>query len=418
MKSATTRKYPGLVVGLLAHVIRDAARPPLVQPTLDLLDEPGGLVLTVGQREPGHEVGALGERHLALLGDQEGVVARLGGVGEQRAHLRRALQVVAVAVEAETVGLVEPRTGLDAQERIVGLRVLLVRVVQVVGAQQRDAEVLRDGQERRPGLLLDRQAVIHDLGVEVLLAEDVLEVRRRLAGAVLLAGAQPHVDLARGAAGRGDEALAVALQQVAVEPRLAVLALEAGQRGDPEEVVHALRRPGQQRHVRVGSLAAVVPAVALLVEELVAEVERRTVEPRAGRVVALHADDRLDAGLRGLLVEVVGTEDVAVVGHRQSRHARGGGGRRHLGQLGRAVQHRVLGVDVQVHERIGGGAHGRSVLLSGRACPADGKSGGRPAGKTRSGGSILALPEVYSEGLTGRVFSHADRSVTSAPSAR
>ena len=80
----------------------------------------------------------------------------------------------------------------------MGLRVLLVRVVQVVRAQQRDAEVLGDGQQRRLGLLLDRQAVIHDLGVEVLLAEDVLEVRRRLAGAVLLAGAQPHVDLAQG----------------------------------------------------------------------------------------------------------------------------------------------------------------------------------------------------------------------------
>src|SRR6476661_7426031 len=46
-----------------------------------------------------------------------------------------------------------------------------------------------------------------------------------------------------------------------------------------------------------------------------------------------------------------------------------------------------------------------AVLLSGRACPADGNSIGRPAGKTRSGGSILALPKVYSEGLTGRVFS-------------
>ena len=138
--------------------------------------------------------------------------------------------------------------------------------------------------------------MVHQLGVEVLLAEDVLEVRRRLAGPVLLAGAQPHVDLARRAAGRGDQALAVALEQVAVEARLAVLALEAGQRGDPEEVVHALGRAGQQRHVGVRGLAAVGPAVALLVDEVVAEVERRAVEPGAGRVVALHADDRLDAG--------------------------------------------------------------------------------------------------------------------------
>ena len=57
-----------------------------------------------------------------------------GMLGEQRPHLRGALQVVAVAVEPEAVGLVQPRAGLDAQQRVVGLRVLLVRVVQVVGA--------------------------------------------------------------------------------------------------------------------------------------------------------------------------------------------------------------------------------------------------------------------------------------------
>ena len=199
--------------------------------------------------------------------------------------------------------------------------VLLVRVVQVVGAQQRDAEVLGDRQQRRLGLLLDGQPVVHHLGVEVLLAEDVLEVGGRLPGLVLLAGPQPHVDLARRAAGGGDQARAVALEQVAVEARLAVLALEAGQRGDAEEVVHALGGAGQQRHVGVGGLAAVVAAVALLVDQLVAEVERGAVEPRAGRVVALHADDRLDPGGVGLLVEVVGAEHVAVVGHRQRRHA-------------------------------------------------------------------------------------------------
>ena len=110
---------PDLVVGLLAHVVGDAGRPALVQPALDLLHEPGGLVLALGQGEPGHQVGALGERDLALLRDEQGVVARLGHVGEQRAHLGGALQVVAVAVEAEAVGLVEPgaRSGCTGARR-------------------------------------------------------------------------------------------------------------------------------------------------------------------------------------------------------------------------------------------------------------------------------------------------------------
>src|SRR4029079_10492653 len=68
-REAHLRDDPDLVVGLLAHVVGDAVRPALVQAALDLLDEPGGLVLALRQREAGHEVGALGELDLALLRD-------------------------------------------------------------------------------------------------------------------------------------------------------------------------------------------------------------------------------------------------------------------------------------------------------------------------------------------------------------
>ena len=59
------------------------------------------------------------------------------------------------------------------------------------------------------------------------------------------------------------------------------------------------------------------------------QLERLAVEPAADRdVVGLHADDRLDPGGAGLLPEVVRPEDVAVVGHRQRRHAPAGRPRR------------------------------------------------------------------------------------------
>ena len=47
----------------------------------------------------------------------------------------------------------------------------------------------------------------------------------------------------------------------------------------------------------------------------------RSYRERVRGEVGLHADDRLDAGGGGLAVEVVGAEDVAVVGHRERRHA-------------------------------------------------------------------------------------------------
>jgi len=43
----------------------------------------------VRDRHPGHEVGALGEGHLAALGDEQRVVAGLRELRPQRAHLDR-----------------------------------------------------------------------------------------------------------------------------------------------------------------------------------------------------------------------------------------------------------------------------------------------------------------------------------------
>ena len=72
--------------------------------------------------------------------------------------------------------------------------------------------------------------------------------------------------------------------------------------------------------------------------------------------IGLDANDGLDEGvlvavvLLGDLEELIGTEHVAMVGHRHSRHAL----TCHLGKQSliarRTVQHGILGVSVQVHE--------------------------------------------------------------------
>jgi hypothetical protein len=182
------------------------------------------------------------------------------------------------------------------------------------------------------------------------MAEDVPEVGRRLAGPVEVADAQPGLDLAGRAAGGRDEALAVALQQFAVGARVVVVALEAGQRPEPEQVVQALGVGREHRHVRVG------PAAGDVVLAAVGPAHPRLVLPgRARGQVGLHADDRADARGGGLLVKVVGAVEVAVVGHGERRHAHPGRLREQILQPRGAVQHRILGVDVQVNEGIPGG---------------------------------------------------------------
>ena len=68
--------------------------------------------------------------------------------------------------------------------------------------------------------------------------------------------------------------------------------------------------------------------------------------------VRLGADDRLDAVALALLVEVEDPVHVAVVGDAERRLAVGDRLGDQLVEPGRAVEHRELGVDVEVGERV------------------------------------------------------------------
>ena len=328
-----------------------------------LLAEPAVLGLAgrhVGARHVA--AGGLGELDLAALGDGEGVVAGLRHaelVGPQRAHLRGRLDVVAAAVELEPVGVGEPLARRDADEGVVGRGVLGVVVVGVVGGDGREAHLLAQPEQVVADPLLDGDAVVHQLEEDVVLAEDVLQLRGLADGLVVLAQAQPRLDRAAGAAGADDEALAVLGEDLLVHAGLEVVALEARAGGEPEQVVHALGALGPHRHVGVGAAAGDVVAALLGQVSLPPPDPAALAALGAGGDVGLDADDRLDAVLLGLAVEVVGAVQVAVVGHRDGRHAEvAGAGEQPVEQRG-PVEHGVLGVHVQVHEavhRTGGGA--------------------------------------------------------------
>ncbi len=93
------------------------------------------------------------------------------------------------------------------------------------------------------------------------------------------------------------------------------------------------------RHVVARAVGGVAPADPLPLRAM-----------GLGGDVRLQADDRLDSRGLGGLVELVRPEQVAVVGHRDGRHAHLGAALEQVGDPGGAVQHRVLGVDVEVDE--------------------------------------------------------------------
>ena len=170
--------------------------------------------------------------------------------------------------------------------------------------------------------------VLH-LDVGVVLAEDLdepVEVGGRVGGPLLL---ERLADASGEAAGERDQPLRVGLEQLPVDARLVVVALEVGRRGELDQVAVAGVVGGEEREVGValGLGAAVVGDVDLAAEQ------------------------RLDAVLAGLAVELDRPGHGAVVGEPDRRHLELSGAGREGRDAARPVEDRVLGVDVEVDER-------------------------------------------------------------------
>src|SRR5205085_7282985 len=137
-----------------------------------------------------------------------------------------------------------------------------------------------------------------DLDVDGVAPEDLdkpIEVGGRVGGPVLLEGLR---DAPRETAGERDDSLRVPPEEIEVDARLVVVPLEIARRGELDQVPIALVRLGEEREVRI----------ALRLREPVL------------RDVDLAPDDRLDAVLAGLAVELDGAGVAAVVGERDGRH--------------------------------------------------------------------------------------------------
>ena len=122
--------------------------------------------------------------------------------------------------------------------------------------------------------------------------------------------------------------LRVPLEQLPVDARLVVVALEVAERGELDQVRVALVRLGEDGQVGVALLLPVA---------VVGDVD-------------LAAHDRLDPLLPGLALELDRARERAVVGERDGRHSELGGPRSECRDAARTVEDRVLGVDVEMDE--------------------------------------------------------------------
>ena len=198
------------------------------------------------------------------------------------------------------------------------------------------------------GAVLLGDAVVLQLDEEVVAPEDVLQpggLGHRLLDVVAQQRLQ-HV--AAEAAGRGDDALGVLGEQLPVDPGLVVVALEVGAERELDEVLVAGLVLGQRGQVVV-ELPAALGVAAGVVD---AAAPGGTLEAGVVRHVELGADDGVDARRPAGRVEVQDAVHVAVVGDADRRLAVPGRLGHDVADPGGAVEHRVLGVHVQVGERV------------------------------------------------------------------
>jgi hypothetical protein len=170
-------------------------------------------------------------------------------------------------------------------------------------------------------------------GVQVV-PEHLVEPPGQLLGLLRLVLEEVLVELPGQAPAQADESFGVGFEDLPVDPRVVVEPLQEGDAGELDEVLEPGGVLGEQGEVGVSVLllaAALLPAVP-------------------GGQVRLVADDRVDAALLALGVELDRPVQVAVVGDGAGGHAQLLGLLDQLGDAVEAVQQGVVGVQVEVGE--------------------------------------------------------------------
>ena len=339
--------------------------------------------IAVGHREAGQVNPGEVDRQIAFVGDAPGVGGGAGEVRQQLFHLLGAAQVVGRAGHLEPVRLIDGRIGLNAEQHVLDLALVLVDVMDVVGADHRDAELVAHLEELPVDLdELGDVVVPLDFEVEV---RHVVEPPRRLPGVLEPTLLDQAGHLAVEAAGEHDQAVAMLLEQLPVDSRPVVEALELGLGGELQQVLVAGLVLGEQRDMErllIGGVSVVAAA---------------------RRQVAFHANDGLDAFPAGDTVEVDRRVEDAVIGEADGVHPELLGALYQGLDAAKAVEETVFGMQMKVGEGL---AHKSRVhLIPGPAFVPPGGAQGAGTGTYDRG--IVAPPERRWEGIF--VASSTDR---------
>src|SRR5712692_1480107 len=111
---------------------------------------------------------------------------RIGELSKYLRQLRRALEIKLVGRELHAVRVAHRLARLDAKQDFLRVRVLVMKVVAIVGGYQRNAGLLGKANEFSIDTLLDFQALILDFQEKIAFPENIAKPVGILAGLVVL----------------------------------------------------------------------------------------------------------------------------------------------------------------------------------------------------------------------------------------
>ena len=208
----------------------------------------------------------------------------------------------------------------------------------IVGCHQPEIELPGEFDQLGFDLVLRFQAVVVNLHVEIVATEDLAQLLQHLTRLVGLPLQEPFVDRSRDAAAQADNPLGMRSQLLPVHPRFAVIApLQVALGDELDEVFPARIVLGEE-----GEMGGAPTAGNLL-----------PVLHRLRGKIDFAPQDRFYPLLAYRLVEFDRTIEITMVRHCHRRHSQLRRPGRDLLAAHRAIQRRVLGVQVKMDKRPG-----------------------------------------------------------------
>src|SRR5258708_590649 len=165
---------------------------------------------------------------VATLGDGQSARQQVFAFAEDAAHLVGALYEELVAVKLQAVGVMNRLAGLDADQNVLRMRIVLAEIVAVIGRHHGDAKLFFQMKQVGLDAVLFRQSLVLDFEKEIVFAENLAVESGGIARGIVLAGQQVLAEFAGQASGKPNQHLGVLGQELLLNMRLRVEAVSRG----------------------------------------------------------------------------------------------------------------------------------------------------------------------------------------------